>query len=178
MASEYKLPYNAREVARRLDAVATLENLVGDTSVVDQITDAIATIPQAHYIVTISENMNDEGVVSYIADKSFSEVETELQNQRAIVAVFGDMLLQLVEYKQHTKMVFSAISNSWGGTFHWDAATSIITYAPVNVGGVTAGDMATDDEIIELLVEVDMLPVVADEDGSILADENGDVLLW
>ena len=175
MASEYKLPYKAREVARRLDAVATLENLVGDTSVSDQITNAIAAIPQAHYTVNISENTDDEGVVSYVTDKSFSEVETELKNQRAIVAAFGDMFLQLVEYKQHTKMVFSAVSDSWGGTFHWDAATSVITYA---AGSMGSGGTATDDEIIDMMLEEDMLPAVADADGAMLADENGDILLW
>lgn len=38
--------------------------------------------------------------------------------------------------------------------------------------------IATDDEIIEMLAQEDMLPVVADSDGAILADENGDILLW
>lgn len=38
--------------------------------------------------------------------------------------------------------------------------------------------IATDDEILELLTEVDMLPVVTDEDGLILADENDEILLW
>lgn len=39
-------------------------------------------------------------------------------------------------------------------------------------------DIATDDEILELLAELDVLPVVTDTDGSILADENENVLLW
>ena len=37
---------------------------------------------------------------------------------------------------------------------------------------------AEDEEIIEMLVQEDMLPVVADADGSLLSDENGNVLLW
>lgn len=37
---------------------------------------------------------------------------------------------------------------------------------------------ATDDEIIALLAQEDMLPVVADSDGSLLADENSNILLW
>lgn len=39
-------------------------------------------------------------------------------------------------------------------------------------------EIATDDEIIEMLTQEDMLPVVTDSDGSILADENDNILLW
>lgn len=39
-------------------------------------------------------------------------------------------------------------------------------------------DIATDDEIIDMLTENDMLPVVADSDGAILADESDNILLW
>ena len=39
-------------------------------------------------------------------------------------------------------------------------------------------EIATDEEIIEMLMEEDMFPVVTDSDGSMLADENGDILLW
>ena len=39
-------------------------------------------------------------------------------------------------------------------------------------------EIATDDEIIEMLAQEDVLPVVADADGSILADENSNILLW
>lgn len=38
--------------------------------------------------------------------------------------------------------------------------------------------IATDDEIIEMLTQEDMLPVVADFDGSLLADGNNNILLW
>jgi hypothetical protein len=39
-------------------------------------------------------------------------------------------------------------------------------------------DITTDDEFIMMLMEEDMFPVVADADGSVLADENGNILLW
>lgn len=39
-------------------------------------------------------------------------------------------------------------------------------------------DIATDDEIIDMLIQEDVLPVVVDSDGAILSDENGDILLW
>ena len=39
-------------------------------------------------------------------------------------------------------------------------------------------NIATDDEFIMMLMEEDMFPAVADADGSVLADENGNILLW
>lgn len=39
-------------------------------------------------------------------------------------------------------------------------------------------NIATDDEIIEMLTQLDMLPSVADFDGALLSDENGNILLW
>jgi hypothetical protein len=39
-------------------------------------------------------------------------------------------------------------------------------------------EIATDDEIMEMLTQEDMLPAIVDSDGSLLADENGNILLW
>lgn len=39
-------------------------------------------------------------------------------------------------------------------------------------------EIATDEEIIDMMAQEDLLPVVTDSDGSILSDENGNVLLW
>ena len=36
----------------------------------------------------------------------------------------------------------------------------------------------SDDEIIEMLIREDMLPAVVNFDGSILADEADNILLW
>lgn len=38
--------------------------------------------------------------------------------------------------------------------------------------------IATNDEIIEMLAQEDMVPAVTDADGGILADENENILLW
>ena len=43
---------------------------------------------------------------------------------------------------------------------------------------IDKSEIATDDEILELLAQEDMLPVVADSDGALLADENNNILLW
>jgi hypothetical protein len=37
---------------------------------------------------------------------------------------------------------------------------------------------ATNDEIIEMLIQEDMFPIVVDSDGNIMADENENILLW
>lgn len=37
---------------------------------------------------------------------------------------------------------------------------------------------ASDEEIIEMLAQEDTLPAVIDGDGSILTDENENILLW
>ena len=175
MASEYKLPYKAREVARRLEAVVTLEDLVGEKSVQTQIYEIVDALPSELFIISISENVDEEDSVVYVSDKSFSEVETAIRANRIIVVLFEGYRLQLVEYLQHKKMVFAAVSNTWGGTFLWDATTNVILYAAGSMGSVGT---ATDDEIIDMMLEEDMLPAVADADGAILADENGDILLW
>lgn len=43
---------------------------------------------------------------------------------------------------------------------------------------IDKSDIATDEEIIEMLIVEDMFPAVTDTDGSLLADENGNILLW
>ena len=39
-------------------------------------------------------------------------------------------------------------------------------------------EIATDDEIIDMLIEEDMVAAVTDSDGAVLADENNNILLW
>lgn len=39
-------------------------------------------------------------------------------------------------------------------------------------------EISTDDEIVEMLMQEDMFPIVTDSDGSLLADENDNILLW
>lgn len=37
---------------------------------------------------------------------------------------------------------------------------------------------ASDEEVLAMIAEVDVLPAVTDADGSILTDENGNILIW
>ena len=39
-------------------------------------------------------------------------------------------------------------------------------------------NITTDDELIDMMLETDVLPVVTDSDGTIFADEHGQILLW
>lgn len=62
---------------------------------------------------------------------------------------------------------------------------STYNYERFKIGdGVTAvndlefySEDVTDDEIIDLFAAADMMPVVTDEDGNIMTDENGAILL-
>lgn len=38
--------------------------------------------------------------------------------------------------------------------------------------------IATNDEIIDMLIEIDMLAAVQDADGALLSNENGEILMW
>jgi hypothetical protein len=40
------------------------------------------------------------------------------------------------------------------------------------------GETMTDEEVIEMLIQTDMIPVVTDSDYSLLTDENENILLW
>jgi hypothetical protein len=53
-----------------------------------------------------------------------------------------------------------------------------IEWECINNSQATIPEIATDDEIIEMLAQEDLLPVVADADGSILTDESENILLW
>ena len=69
-----------------------------------------------------------------------------------------------------------------GKPTEWEA---VETQSDWNQNDKTAADyiknkpeIATDDEIISMLMELDMLPAITDSDGSMLSDENGNILLW
>lgn len=62
---------------------------------------------------------------------------------------------------------------------------SIIKQPDWNQADETANDfiknkpeMATDEDVINALIEADLLCAVADADGNILADESENILLW
>jgi hypothetical protein len=45
-------------------------------------------------------------------------------------------------------------------------------------GGGSAEDIATDEEIMEMFIEQNILMAVTDSDGAILTDEQGNIILW
>jgi hypothetical protein len=62
---------------------------------------------------------------------------------------------------------------------------SIIKQPDWNQADETANDfiknkpeMATEDDVVNALIEMDLLCAVADVDGNILTDESGNILLW
>lgn len=128
-------------------------------------------------------------------------VEVEIYKENEIIFLnIPDILLQyegLIEVWIQTNLEFSSITLA-----HWRfrvkkrekpedyiyTDTDVLTWQELDKritvleenSSTLPGDIqiTTDDEIIEMLAQVDMLPVVTDEDGSILADENENILLW
>ena len=73
-----------------------------------------------------------------------------------------------------SKAVFDALSTKVSFTEEQSLTDEQKQQAQDNIGI----EIATDDEIVELLMQEDMLPVVTDSDGSLLADESDNILLW
>lgn len=48
----------------------------------------------------------------------------------------------------------------------------------LNLRAINGEGIASDEEIIDILIEEDMLFAITDSDGSILADENENILTW
>lgn len=48
----------------------------------------------------------------------------------------------------------------------------------LDLKAIGAEGIASDEEIIDILIEEDMLFAITDSDGSILADENENILTW
>lgn len=95
-------------------------------------------------------------------DKYISDNIARVSDIEAVSALVGDTSV--------SSQISTAINESvadWNQTD--ESAPDYIKNKP---------EIATDDEIIELLMQEDMFPVVTDSDGSILADENDNILLW
>ena len=73
------------------------------------------------------------------------------------------------------------IGTGMAGHIRYDVEQSLTeeekALARQNIGAI-GGAPTEDDEIIDLLIETDMLSAVTDSDGFVLADENGNILLW
>ncbi len=125
-------------------------------------------------------DLSDEGISAgkIIYDNSLSGLEAE---------TVQDAIDILVEDKQ------DKVVGQMGQIVGFDENGALIAQ-PAPVNGVQSDwntedeedlayiknkpSIATDEEILELFFETDMLPVVTDTDGSVLTDENNNILLW
>jgi hypothetical protein len=110
--------------------------------------------------------------ITYIIaeDDTVTFIDADLLNERIIKQETGTEAFYIMSQKATTEAIDMAIEKSvanWSQTD--EAAADFIKNKP---------DIATDDEILEMLAQEDMLPVVADSDGALLSDENGNILLW
>ena len=116
--------------------------------------------------------------------------QTSTITYNVLKAKFTDESLSYKGYHADAKATgdaINAVSALVGDTSVSEQINTAITesVADWNQNDETAADyiknkpeIATDDEIIELLMQEDMFPVVQDSDGSVLADENDNILLW
>lgn len=65
-----------------------------------------------------------------------------------------------------------------GSTKNYPSINAMEEYVALAAENYIAEQIATNDEIIELLIEEDMIAAVIDSDGAMLADENNNILLW
>lgn len=110
--------------------------------------------------------------VQNVNDLPFADdtLRAELAAQIAAVDEKVSEVSALVGDTAVSEQISDAIENSvadWSQTD--ETAVDFIKNKP---------EIATDDEIIEMLTQEDMFPVVTDSDGAILADESDNILLW
>ena len=117
--------------------------------------------------------VNHQGNIKYISTSNSSEYIPTGDYNPATKKYVDDSVSEvsvLVGDTSVSEQINTAITNSVADWNQNDkTAADYIKNKP---------DIATDDEIISMLTEEDMLPVVADSDGAILADESDNILLW
>lgn len=74
--------------------------------------------------------------------------------------------------------VASGGSNAQKGAVLYNKRQTLTDDEKVQARENIGAEIATDAEIIDLLVEADTIMAVADADGSILTDESDNILLW
>lgn len=108
-----------------------------------------------------------KGSITYnISDKTF---ERYIHLSDIVINKLG-----YVGYAADSKAVGDALATKVSFTESQELTDEQKEIAKTNIGL----EFTTDDEIIELLMILDMFPVVIDFDGGILADENSNILLW
>lgn len=118
-----------------------------------------------HYIDDTLKIKNRYADAKAVGDK-FATIESSVSSNTDSIS----SLSSLVGDTPVASQISEAITNSVADWSQTDStAPDYIKNKP---------EIATNDEIIALLAETDMLPVVVADDGSILADENENILLW
>lgn len=109
-----------------------------------------------------------DGIFNDLFARFFYNIETNITTEETINRRYADATLSKVGYYADAIATGEAISNLEALVGDTSVAEQINNAIVI----------ATDDEILKLLAQEDMLPVVTDTDGSILADENENILLW
>ena len=185
-------------LAKFLENLYNVFSQVGHTHTKSQITD-FPTIP-----TKVSQLDNDIGFVNHDENTTYTLTKdgntitltgtdgstTSVEDSDTIISVDSELLDDSLNPVQNKviKSEFDAINALIGDASveeQIEAAMNSIPQVDWNETDDSSlafiknrPGIATDDEIIEMLMQEDMFPVVADSDGSILSDENDNILLW
>lgn len=127
------------------------------------------------FVRNMNNVMGDMTIVNYFSINN-NDVITRQNNQVQCSSAKVSTLLSDVDHSHYpsAKAVVDyaaaktdLVQSDWNETD--EASLAFIKNKP---------EIATNDEIIALLLETDMFPVVTEADGSILGDENENILLW
>ena len=154
-----------KKIKANSDAIDLLANGVSAEKI-DSVNDLIQYVDEhGAEFVGIKNDIKDN-VAAIAAERSRAEgVETELNKK---ITDAASKIGGMVSYdKQTLTEEQQAQARANIGALHRSELD--------NIGGLV---VATDDEVIEMLVEADVLMAVTDSDGSFLSDENNNILLW
>jgi hypothetical protein len=107
-----------------------------------------------------------------VAEDTFDPESTHAQSGLAVAQAIANTV-QFTEQELNVTQQTQARVNIGAA-----ASEELISLSDQLSTKIDRSEIATDEEIIAMLAQDDVLPAVADVDGSILADENENILLW
>ena len=130
----------------------------------------VGALPQDTFIPTVPENISAfENDVGYVLKEELPSLEGFATENYVNNAIANIPEVDLTPYAKREDI---PSVEGLATEAYVDEAIS-----KLDISSGLDAEITTDEEIIELLVEENMLPAVADSDGSILADENSYILL-
>lgn len=182
MANEYKLSYTASDINQRLgkvDEIDSLKNLVGTTSVADQISNAIENIEVENYehpsthpasmitgLSNVATSGNYEDLINKPTIPSVSGLATESYVQEEIANAIDGIEVDIEIDAELSKAGAAADAKAVGDAL---ANVKITTDSTLQISGAAADSKVTGDAITKLNTLVGTTPV-ADQIAEAIID--------